>query len=221
MSGALGPVRLLLADDHRMVREAFARSLDAMDGFTVVAQAENGLEAIEMAAAHKPDVALFDVSMPMLNGIEAARRACAAAPALGILVVSVEADEDTVVRALEAGARGYILKSCNLDDLERAVRTVARGETYLHSSVAEVTLRRMMGGRPGSGNDRPSLSPRQREVLQLIAEGYATKEIAHMLALSPKTVETHRAELMDRLGARGVADLVRHAIRIGLIKPDR
>lgn len=200
-----------------MVREGFARFLGGLHGIDVIGEASDGLEALDLAEKLHPDIALFDVGMPRMGGIEATRRMRKAHPDTGILIVSVEADDDIVVQALRAGAQGYILKSCDIDDLERAVRAVAEGQTYLHKSVASAALQRLMTGddkTPPHGD----LTPRQQDVLRLIAEGYATKEVAHLLSLSPKTVETHRAELLQRLNARGVADLVRHAIRTGLTR---
>lgn len=215
----MNSIRLLVADDHGLVRGTIVDYLGHFADFEVVGQASDGKEAIALVKDKRPDVAMFDVAMPTLNGIEATRYALEVHPALKVVILSGYADDRYVVQALQAGAAGYILKACDIHDLERSIRTVARGETYLHPSVAGATLRRLLQGKDASA-PAVDLSARQREVLQLIAEGYTTKEIAHHLSLSPKTVETHRAETAARLGARGVADLVRHAIRIGLISLD-
>jgi DNA-binding NarL/FixJ family response regulator len=213
------PLRVLLADDHQLVRAGLRSLLQQIGGVTVVAEAGDGREALALAAECRPDVALMDLSMPGLNGLEAVRLLRRDHPAVRVLVLSMHATEDYVSQALHAGAGGYLVKDAAPLELERALRAVMRGERFLSSSVnadiVERTLQRLEQGQPAAA----VLTARQREILQLIAEGQGTKEIAFRLGLSVKTVETHRAQIMERLDIRDVAGLVRYALRQGLIEP--
>lgn len=209
-------IRVLIADDHNLFRAGVRGLLKSFGGFEVVGEAVDGREAVALAQAQHPDVLLMDVGMPGLNGIEAAHRVRAVAPHTRVIILSMHTGEEHVMRALKAGATGYVLKDAQPDELERGLRQVARGEPYLSPAVSKYLVQGYADG--GSGRTAlERLTPRQREVLQLIAEGYTTKAIAARLEVSVKTVETHRAQLMERLGIRDVAGLVRFALRRGLI----
>ena len=214
------PIRVMLADDHALFRAGIRSLLESIEGVEIVGEARSGHEALSMVAQRKPDVLLLDVSLPELNGIEVAER-LRDAPGTRVLILSMFANEEYVLRSLRAGAAGYLLKDSTVVELEAALRSVANGGSYLSPAVSGHVLAayvRRVGddGVPAE----PTLTPRQREVLQLIAEGYATKEIASRLNLSAKTVETHRAQLMERLGIHDVAGLVRYAIRAGIVSAD-
>lgn len=214
--------RIVLADDHALVRQGFRSLLSTIADFEVVGEAANGREALELIRALAPEVALLDITMPELNGLDATARALRAQPRLKVIIVSMHAAEAYVLEALRAGAAGYLLKDADAGELERAIRAVARGERYLTPSVSHHVIEQFMRAERGeSAREAEALSPRQREVLQLIAEGKSTREIAERLHLSVKTIETHRAQLMQRLEIFDVAGLTRHALRIGLIDPER
>ncbi len=214
-------LRVVLADDHALVRAGIRSLLGEIEGVEVVGETGDGREALRLVAELSPDVLLLDIGLPGLNGLDVASRVEQGHPRTRVLVLSMHASEDYVRQALEAGAAGYLLKDSALEELGLALRAVAEGRKYLTPAVSErlVTdyLRR---GEPASGG-APRLSPRQREVLQLIAEGHSTKEIAFALSVSVKTVETHRAELMERLDIHDVAGLVRYAVRTGVVDPER
>ena len=215
------PVRVLLADDHNLFRAGVRGLLKSFGGFDIVGEAMDGQEAVALAERERPDVLLMDVGMPGLNGIEAAERVRAVAPATRVIILSMHTGEEHVMRALKAGAAGYVLKDAQPDELERGLRQVARGELYLSPAVATYVFQSYAnGGGPGH-TALERLTPRQREVLQLIAEGYTTKAIASRLHVSVKTVETHRARLMERLGIHDVPGLVRFALRRGLVDNER
>lgn len=207
-------IRILLVDDHHLVRSGLRSLLERIDGCEVVAEAGNGRDACRLAREHVPDVVLLDVSMPELNGIDAARRILADVPQTRVLMLSMHDDEGYVREAVRAGASGYVLKDASDAELERAIRAVMRGETHLGAVAAQRLMSAVARGR----EDPAALTPRQREVLQLIAEGRGTREIAERLHLSVKTVEAHRAALMQRLDIRDVAGLVRYALREGLVR---
>ena len=209
-------IRVVIADDHVLFRAGVRGLLRSFGGIEVVGEAADGHEAVALAAAQRPGVLLMDIGMPGLNGIDALARVRAVLPTLQVIILSMHTGEEHVMRALKAGAAGYLLKSAQPDELERAVRQVARGEPYLSPAVSKhVVQSYARGGQGGTALER--LTPRQREVLQLIAEGYTTKAIAARLKISVKTVETHRAQLMERLEIRDVVGLVRFALRRGLV----
>jgi DNA-binding NarL/FixJ family response regulator len=207
--------RVLLADDHALVRAGIRSLLEHIEGVEVVGEAGDGHEALRLAAELKPDVVLLDIALPGLNGLEVAERLTHAGHR-GVVLVSMHATEEHVRHALSIGVAGYVMKDSSTTDLEAALRTVARGQVYLSPAVSKRVVEVMSQGPEGSV---PALTPRQREILQLIAEGGSTKEIAYRLGLSAKTVETHRAEIMRRLEIHDVAGLVRYAIRRGLVSP--
>ncbi len=213
-------VRILLADDHKLVRAGLRALLERIADVEVVGETADGQDALRQIAELRPDVALVDVSMPGLNGIETAARVAREHPATRVLIVSMHLDEEYVHRALSAGAAGYLLKTSELQELEIAVRAVARGETWLSPDVSARVVRSLGKGDRDAASPYELLTQRQREVLQLIAEGRSTKQIAQRLGISVKTVETHRSELMERLGIHGIAGLVRYAIRAGIVRPD-
>ena len=211
------PVRVLLADDHALVRAGIRALLEGLEGVTVVSEAGTGSEVLELARKHHPDVVLLDISMPGLGGLEASALLKQELPEVRVVMLSMHANEEYVLQALRAGASGYMLKDSATAELELALQAVMQGETYLSPRISkqmvEGYVQRVGGERPKSDN----LTPRQRQVLQLIAGGHSTKEIAYRLELSVKTVETHRAQLMDRLQIRDIAGLVKYAIRNGLV----
>jgi DNA-binding NarL/FixJ family response regulator len=214
------PIRALLADDHTLVRAGIRGLLAAMPGIQVVGEAGDGQEALRLAQALRPDVVLLDVGMPGLNGLEVAARLATVDAAIRVVILSMHASEEYVLRALRAGCAGYLVKASAVSELEVAVRTVARGETYLSPIVSRPVVDDYVRRTGGAADPLEALTPRQREVLQLVAEGNSTKEIAARLGLSPKTVETHRTQLMERLGVHDVSGLVRFAVRVGLINPE-
>jgi DNA-binding NarL/FixJ family response regulator len=216
----MSPLRILLADDHALVR-AGLRALIAEMGMEVVAETGDGQEAVRLIGETRPDVALVDISMPGLNGLEVAARAAKQNAATRVVILSMHVDDEFVRRALVAGASGYLLKNADRGEFELALRAVSRGETWLSPEISRrVAAAYAQGAQAPPDSASEVLTPRQREVLQLIAEGLSSKEIACRLDLAAKTVETHRAELMQRLGIHGVAGLVRYAIRVGLVHPN-
>jgi DNA-binding NarL/FixJ family response regulator len=214
--------RILLADDHALVRQGIRSLLSGIADFEVVGEADNGREALRLIRALAPEVALMDISMPELNGLDATAHTLREQPNLKVIILSMHATESYVLEALRAGAAGYLLKESDAAELERAIRAVSRGEHYLTPSISHHVIDRFMRGERGEKiAEADALSPRQREVLQLIAEGRSTREIAERLHVSVKTVETHRAQLMQRLEIYDVAGLTRYALRKRLIDPER
>jgi two-component system response regulator NreC len=213
------PVRLLLADDHAILRSGLRRILESYPGFVVAAEAASGAEAVELARGLQPDVAIMDIGMPGLNGIEATAQILRRSPATAVLILSMHSDERYVVRALKAGARGYLLKDSVEQDLIEAIQSVHAGKTFFSPAIAEVLSRRDAGApQPQAVEDRYDLlTEREREIYQLLAEGRSNKEIAALLCLSLHTVETHRTRVMDKLGLHSAAELVLSAVRRGLV----
>jgi DNA-binding NarL/FixJ family response regulator len=210
-------LRILLADDHGLVRAGLRALLIEM-GMEVVAETGDGQEALRLIGETKPDVALVDISMPGLNGLEVADRAGKQYPRTRVMILSMHIDDEFVRRAMVAGAAGYLLKNADRSEFELALRAVERGETWLSPEVSKRVIAAYAQGAQSTVNSSfEVLTPRQRQVLQLIAEGLSNKEIATRLEVSVKTVDTHRTELMQRLGIHGVAGLVRYAIRVGLV----
>jgi DNA-binding NarL/FixJ family response regulator len=213
-------VRIALADDHTLVRAGIRALLEAGGKVEVVAESGDGREALEMILRHRPDVALIDLGMPGMNGLELARRLTQEAPRTRVIVLSMHAEASYVRQALKAGAAGYLVKGASVSELPLAIESVMRGETYLSPRVSQTAVEQLLRNDTGDPDPLEALTARQREILQLVAEGKSTKEIAAALQLSVKTVETHRARIMDRLGIRDVAGLVRLAIRAGLVSAD-
>ncbi len=211
---AKSPIRLLLADDHAVIRDGL-RSLLSSDGLQVVGQAGDGREAVRLAGECRPDVAILDISMPQLNGIEAAREIATASPKTRIILLTVHSEDQYVMEAVRAGIRGYVLKTQVTEELMRAIREVAAGALYLSPSVSETVLGALRGKSHASADP---LTPREREVLCLIANGKTTKQVAQLLGVSAKTADAHRTRLMAKLDIHETATLVRYAIRRGLIE---
>jgi len=207
-------IRILLADDHAVVRQGFRMILSAHSDLEIVGEAGNGREAVELAATLRPDVVVMDVAMPELNGIEATRRLTADNPHTRVVALSMHKDSVYVREILRAGARGYLLKDSVADDLVAAVRAVAAGEGYLSPGVSNAVLDDY---RKHVTNPIDLLSSREREVLQMLAEGKTNKEIAVVLKLSVYTVEAHRGRIMEKLNVHSINELVRFAVRNGLI----
>lgn len=215
------PLRVLLADDHALVRAGLRAILNELAGVEVVAETGDGREALRLVREWKPDVALIDISMPGLNGLDAAARITHDHPATRVIIVSMHSDDESVRRALVAGAAGYLLKNADRSELELAIRAVARGDKWLSPALTSRVLAAFtQDAKVPPEGPLAALTPRQREVLQLVAEGHSNKEIAGRLQVALKTVETHRTELMERLGIHGTAGLVRYAIQVGLVRPE-
>jgi len=213
----MSPVRVLLADDHTLVRAGLRKLLELMPNFEVVGEAGDGLELLALADKLQPNLVLMDIAMPGLNGIEATARLLKTWPGIRVLILSMHQNEEYVRRALRNGAVAYLLKDAAPMELELALNAVLRGETYLSPAVSKGVVNDYVLRLRGEDLAADPLSPRQREVLQLIAEGQSSKEIARRLDLSVKTVDTHRSQLMRQLDIHEVAGLVRYAMRIGLV----
>jgi two-component system, NarL family, response regulator NreC len=211
--------RILLADDHKLMRSGLKALIEQQPDLTVVGEADDGRQAVALAATLKPDLLVMDIGMPNLNGIEAARQITQANPATAIVILSMHSDESYVLRALKAGAKGYLLKDSAESDLIRAVHAVADGKSFFSPAVSKVLLddyvRKLQ--RSGSEDAYDLLTPREREILQLIAEGKSNKDVANFLNLSVYTVETHRSNIMEKLNLRGVPELILYAVRKGII----
>ncbi|MGE0453587.1 MAG: response regulator [Vicinamibacteria bacterium] len=206
------PIRVLLADDHRVVRQAIRLMLER-EGLQVVAEASDGLQAVRLARELQPDVAVLDLLMPGLNGLDAAHELRQASPATQLVLLTTQTGERHLLQALKAGFKGCVFKSHQAQDLLRAIREVAAGGTYLHPEMSEAVVGAYLGS---AESPKEPLSSRERQVLQLIAEGKGTKQVAVALGVSVKTVESHRSRLMKKLDIRETAGLVRYAIRQGL-----
>ena len=216
-------IRLLLADDHTLVRQGLRALLERESDLEVVGEAADGRDAVRKAATLRPDVVIMDVCMPRLNGIEATVRIVAAAPQTRVVALSMQGGEDYIYPLLEAGAKGFVLKESPVADLVAAIRAVQSGGTYLHPHISGTVVDGFLGrpGKRGRGAPRPdNLTTREREVLQLIAEGHTNRQIASELSLSVKTVEAHRASLMTKLKVHNTAGLTRCAISRGLTGSD-
>lgn len=216
----MSAIRILLADDHTLIRAGVRALLENIEGMEVVAEASDGRVAMELAAQHTPDVLLTDIAMPGLNGLEAITRIKKLHDRLQIVILSMHTSEEYVREALSAGASGYVVKGADPSELELALRSVMRGEIYLSPAISKSIVSQFLKQSTPEADSTKDLTSRQREILQLIAEGKTTKDIAQLLDLSIKTVETHRTELMKRLDIHDVAGLVRYAIRRGLISPE-
>ena len=213
------PIRILLADDHAVVREGLRALLDRQPDFLVVAEASDGRECIELAEKHAPDVVMMDVAMPKMNGIEASRRILAEHPGIAIVILSMHNDESYVLQSLKAGAKGYLLKDSPREDVLEAIRSAAQGRPFLSRKVSRMLQEDYVEQLRSKGLDDSYelLTDREREILQLLAEGRANKEVANILNISPTTVETHRGHILRKLSLHGTADLILYAVRKRII----
>ena len=209
------PLKVLLADDHQIVRQGL-KSLLEEKGFTVVGEASDGHEAVRLANEKHPDVAVLDLTMPLLNGVDAARQIRHDLPGTKVILLTMHTDEQYILDAIRAGVSGYVLKSEAATDLVKAIMDVNKGLTHLSSRVSRAVVKGYLDKTVPPGDP---LSPRERQVLQLVAEGKTTKEIATVLGVSVKTADSHRTRIMKKLDMHGTAGLVRYAIRTGLIQP--
>jgi DNA-binding NarL/FixJ family response regulator len=212
--------RVLLADDHRLVRKGFRSLLDKIPSVHVVAEASDGREALDLIGKLRPQIALLDIAMPNLNGLEALIRIVKEFPETRVIILSMHSNEEYIIKALHSGALGYVLKDAAVGELKLAIQTVARNKVFLGSSISGGNVRHYLERPDDAEKPLAQLTPRQREILQLIAEGKSTKEIGYMLQISPKTVDAHRAQIMERLNIRDLAGLVRYAIRSGMVSSD-
>lgn len=212
-------IRVILADDHTLIRAGLRMVVEAQPDLTVVGEAADGRDALALAQQLHPDVAVLDVGMPSLNGIEAARQIIAESPATAVVMLSMHSDEGYVLRALKAGAKAYLLKDSAEADLARAIRAAAEGKSFFSPAVGKVLLEDYVRKleRTGGEDSYDLLTPREREILQLVAEGKSSKEVANLLNLSVNTVETHRARVMQKLNLKGIPELILYAVRKGVI----
>lgn len=215
----MAKVRILLGDDHTLVRQGIRKILEERSDWEVVAEASDGRDAVRQMASVQPDVAILDIGMPLLNGIDATRQIVRRFPSIRVLILSMHSDEAYIIQALKAGARGYLLKDAADTDLIRGVAAVAAGKSFFSPAVATVMLDDYVRHLAEKGIvDRfESLSEREREVFQLVAEGHSNKEVADLLSVSPATVETHRAHILQKLDIHNTAELVLYAVRRGVI----
>jgi len=210
-------IRIILADDHKITRQGLRSLIDENDDMEVIAEAENGRDAVDLARQLKPDVVIMDVSMPDLNGVEATRQIVQDNPQMKIIALSMHSDTLFVSEMLKSGASGYLLKDCAFEELEQAIRTVTESKAYLSPSISGIIVEDYLHRLSKADlSTSEVLTDREREVLQLIAEGQSTKQIALKLHISAKTVETHRRQIMNKLDMHTVAELTKYAIRKGL-----
>lgn len=212
-------IRILLADDHTVMRRGLRLLLEQQPDFHVVAEADDGRQAVEMAAAEHPNVAVLDIGMPLLNGIEATRQMLAADSSIAVVVLSMHSDETYVLRALKAGAKGYLLKNSAEADLIQAVRAVAEGKSFFSPTIGRMLLEDYMRqvAKREVEDSYDLLTPREKEILQLLAEGKTNKEVANLLNISTYTVESHRGNILEKLNLHSVPELILYAVRKGLI----
>lgn len=212
-------IRVVLVDDHAVLRQGLRALLGYLDDIEVVGEAQNGLEAIEAVERLRPDVVLMDINMPLMNGIDATRAISQRFPDTRVIVLTQYEEQQYIVPLLEANASGFITKRAEGSEIVGAIRTVASGEVYVHPVMATL-MARQIKEQSQAATARAALTPRERDVLRLVVKGHTNGQIARELKLSVKTVEWHRANVMNKLGAHGVADLVRHALQHGLISED-
>ena len=215
----MAKIRLLLGDDHTLLRQGLRKILEEQRDWEVIAEASDGRDAVRQTLATQPDVVILDIGMPLLNGIEATRQIVRRLPNIRVLILSMHSDEAYIIQALQAGARGYLLKDSADTELIRAVTAVAAGKSFFSPAVARVMLDDYVRqlAEKGIADRFELLSEREREIFQLIAEGYSNKEAADLLSISPATVETHRAHILQKLDVHNTAELVLYAVRRGVI----
>lgn len=215
-------IRVLLADDHRIIREGLRSLLQKQPDMEVVEEAEDGITAVRLTEKLRPDIVIMDIGMPDLNGIEAARQIVTRVKGVKVIALSMHSDKRFVLEMLKAGASGYLLKDCAFEELINAIRTVRSGQIYLSNRVTGVVVDEFLHNRPTSEVSAYNLlSAREREVLQLLAEGNTTKSIAAALSVSTKTIETHRQQIMEKLNLHSVAELTKYAVKEGLTSLDQ
>ena len=210
-------IRILITDDHQLFREGIANLLAASPEIEIVGQAENGQQAIEKAKQLKPDIVIMDLSLPVINGVDATRILHKELPETKVLVLSMHADKNYIKEALEAGAFGYLFKDCTYDQLIEAINTVSQGKKYLSNKITEVLIHDYLNREEETPDNDQSLSERESEILRLIAEGKSTREIADLLFISVKTVGTHKQHLLEKLNLQSIAGLIKYAIRKGIV----
>ena len=221
MNNPVKPIRVILADDHTLVRAGIRALLEKLPDVEVMGEAGDGREVLNLVETHRPDVVLMDIAMPGLNGLEAAARMARDFPDVRVIILSMHNNEEYYWRALKAGASGYLLKKAATVELETALKRVVHGEIYLSREISTRLLKKFpLQGIANRKSPLEQLTSRQREILQLIAEGQNTKQIAAILKISPKTVEYHRMKLMDNLNVHDIPGLVRFALRVGLLPPE-
>jgi DNA-binding NarL/FixJ family response regulator len=213
-------LRILLADDHKIMREGLRTLLEKQPDMEVIAEAENGRTTVALSRKLKPDVVIIDIAMPDLNGIEATRQIIADTPDVKVTALSMLSDTKFVREMLSAGASGYLLKDSAFEELGKALHTIVNNQTYLSPKIASLVVKDYLGNIAKDSSTFPVLTNREREVLQLFAEGKTTKQIASCLYVSVKTIETHRKKIMDKLGFKSIAELTKYAIREGLTSLD-
>jgi two-component system response regulator NreC len=214
-------IKILIADDHKLLREGLRALIEEQQNMTVIAEAENGRSAVQLAARLSPDIIVMDISMPGLNGIDATRRIAAELPGVKVIALSMHADRNFVVEMFKAGAMGYLLKDCAFEEMIRAINTVVANKAYLSAKLSDTMIKDYVNLFPGKNlSVFSALTNREREILQLLAEGKGTREIAAGLNVSTKTVETFRRQIMKKLDIHSVAELTKYAIRAGLTSLD-
>lgn len=213
-------IRIILADDHTIVRHGLSKSFQQEEGFKVIGQTKDGLSTIELAKELLPDVVIMDIGMPDLNGVEATRRIVQECPQVNVIGLSMHSSNKYVREMFRAGAKGYLLKDCPFEELTQAIRLVIDGKTYISPSVGQMVIEDYINSSADKDSVFQILSQREREVLQLLAEGKTTKQVAKQLHISPKTVEAHRLRIMNKLKIDNLAQLTKYALREGLILPE-
>ncbi len=213
-------IRIMLVDDHTLVRAGFRSLLESLPDVEIIAEANNGYDAIEMVKKLHPDLVLMDIAMPGINGLETTERIIKEFPDVRVILLSMYTNEEYVLEAVRMGASGYIVKDADAAEFEMAIRSVAGGGSYLSPSISKHVINGLRRAESGAEDAPRQLSPRQREILRLIAEGCTTKEIASRLGITLKTVDTHRTQMMRDLNIHNIAGLVLYAVRIGLVKTD-
>ncbi|MDP2336358.1 MAG: response regulator transcription factor [Bacteroidota bacterium] len=210
-------IRILIADDHQLFREGIVTLLSASPQIEIVDQAENGQEAIEKAKKLKPDIVIMDLSMPVINGVDATRILHKELPGIRVLALSMHCDKHYIKEALEAGVSGYLFKNCTYDQLIEAINTVYQGEKYLSAKITEVLIRDYLSKEEEVHDNSEELSERESEILKLMAEGKSTREISDVLFISVKTVGTHKQHILEKLNLKSTADLIKYAIKKGIV----